>query len=499
MTSAPTAKGTQPARPRKGAAAQPPPGRDRAQLPPVRDPAARAAAGLAARKRTPLDSHAEFADGPGRPDPVAILTGQAATRVPELVPIRYGRMLVSPFTFYRGAAAVMAADLARTPSSGLVAQICGDAHLSNFGVFGSPERRLVFDLNDFDETHPGPWEWDVKRLAASMVIAAREVGFGRKERLRILLAAVGRYRAAMAQFAAMRNIDVWYANANLDQLGPQLESQLSKERRKRWKKSQTRFRSRDSIQAMNKLTTIVDGERRIVGDPPLIVPVNHLMPDKSREQLVLQIRHLLVQYRHTLQADRRVLLDSYEFVDMARKVVGVGSVGTRCWILLLTGRDDDDPLLLQAKEAPRSVLADHVRDVADRVDFSSEGERVVQGQRLMQAHSDIFLGWETAEGIDGQKRDFYVRQLRDWKGSAVVEDLDPATMRVYGETCAWTLARAHARSGDRIAIAAYLGDDDTFDRAVAKFSERYADQTVTDHAALADAVRTGAITAETGV
>jgi uncharacterized protein (DUF2252 family) len=463
------------------------------------DPAARVALGLAARKRVPLDAHAQFDPGADRADPVDTLLAQATSRVPELVPIRHGRMLVTPFTFYRGAAAVMAADLATTPTSGLLCQACGDAHLSNFGAFASAERRLMFDLNDFDETSVGPWEWDVKRLVASLVVAARERGFGRKVRADIVATTAAGYRQAMAEFATMRELQVWYARADLDEMGPQLAAQLSKTRRKRLAKAGAKARTRDSLQATSKLTTTVDGHRRIVADPPLIVPIADLLPDTDRAELEQQIRGLLARYRRSLLADRRHLFDAFDFVDMARKVVGVGSVGTRCWIVLFHGRDDDDPLLLQVKEAQRSVLADHVRDAGSRTRMRSEGQRVVNGQRLMQASSDIFLGWETAEGIDGQKRDFYVRQLRDWKGSAIVEDMDINGMRAYGALCGWTLARAHARSGDRIAIAAYLGEDATFDRAVVEFAERYADQNERDHARLAKAVKQGRVEAQAGV
>jgi uncharacterized protein (DUF2252 family) len=466
---------------------------------PGRDPASRAAAGQAARAVTPLESHAELPDRPDRADPIAILAAQATTRVPELVPIRHGRMSLSPFTFYRGAAAVMAADLAGTPSSGLVTHLCGDAHLSNFGVFASPERRMMFDINDFDETYPGPWEWDVKRLAASLVVASRENGFNRKARASVVLATVGRYREAMTQFAGMGELDVWYSRADLDELGPELASQLSKARRKQWSKRQAKARTRSSLQAMSKLSAVVDGRRRIIADPPLVVPVEQLMPEAAWEELETQIAALVTKYRRTLQTDRRHLLDAFTFVDMARKVVGVGSVGTRCWILLLTGRDDNDPLLLQAKEAQPSVLAKHVTDRRARTRYRSDGQRVVHGQRLMQAASDIFLGWETVEGIDGQRRDFYIRQLRDWKGSAIIEDMDPPTMRLYGSICGWTLARAHARGGDRIAIAGYLGDSDAFDRALVEFSERYADRTERDFAALTDAIATGRLEAQKGV
>ena len=457
----------------------------------------RAAIGIRAREIVPLDSHAEL--GGGRPDPVAIIGIQATSRVADLVPIRHGRMLGSPFLFYRGAAAVMAADLALTPSTGLMCQLCGDAHLSNFGAFASPERRLVFDVNDFDETCCGPWEWDVKRLAASMVVAARERDIGRKARSDIVLAVVGSYRRALEEFAAMGELAVWYARADLDELHPRLSEPLGKARRKRLNKAGAKARTRDSLQATDKLTTLVGGQRRFVNDPPLIVPVDRLLPGADRAALTDQIDGLLARYRRSLQPDRQHLFDQFRVVDMARKVVGVGSVGTRCWIVLLHGRDDSDPLLLQVKEAERSVLADYVNNSRPVPRPLNEGQRVVTGQRLMQAASDIFLGWEAVEGMDGRRRDFYVRQLRDWKASAVVEDMDAAGLRAYGSICGWTLARAHARSGDRIAIAAYLGDSDAFDRALVEFAEQYADRTERDHAAMLTAVRAGRLEATTGV
>jgi uncharacterized protein (DUF2252 family) len=463
------------------------------------DPSVRANAGITARIRVPLLAHAELGAAQRRPDPVEVLLAQAVSRVPELVPVRHGRMLVSPFTFFRGAAAVMAADLAATPASGFQVQACGDAHLTNFGVFASPERRLMFDLNDFDETHPAPWEWDVKRLAASLVVAARGNGFDRKTRRKIVLDTVGGYRQAMIEFAGQKNLEVWYARADVDEIGPQLMAQLDKERRRRWDAALSKARTRDSLQAMNKLTAVVDGRRRFVADPPLLVPVEDLLPRMARAELEGQLRGLLHGFTSSLVSDRRHLLEAFEFVDMARKVVGVGSVGTRCWVVLLQGRDEHDPLLLQIKEAQRSVLAEHVRGTSGWERYRNEGERVVAGQRLMQAASDIFLGWETVEGIDGQRRDFYVRQLRDWKGSVVIEAMVPQALRLYGRLCGWTLARAHARSGDRIAIAAYLGEDDTFDRAVAEFAERYADVNETDYAALAEAVRTGRVEARAGL
>ncbi|WP_433383901.1 DUF2252 domain-containing protein [Actinoplanes sp. CA-142083] len=457
----------------------------------MRDPGSRAEAGREARKRVPVESHAEFAAAEGRRDPVAILQEQDATRVPELVPIRHGRMGLSPFTFLRGSAAVMAADLAATADTGLTVQLCGDAHLLNFGVFGSPERRLVFDINDFDETWPGPFEWDVKRLAASLAVAGRDNGFKRKERRAVTLAMTERYRRAMAEFAAMRDLDVWYAKADIDDLAVLLGDQLDKQRRKAVDKARTKAMTRDSLQAYKKLTTVVDGRRRIAADPPLLVPIADLMPEMDRLELEAQLRGLLAGYRDSLADDRRHLFDRYEFVDLARKVVGVGSVGTRCWIVLLAGRDENDPLLLQVKEAGRSVLASE--------DAQHEGRRVVTGQRLMQTASDIFLGWHRVPGFDGRTRDFYVRQLRDWKGAAVVEVMDPVGMRAYAALCGWTLARAHARTGDRIAIAAYLGEDAVFDNAVADFAELYADQTERDHKTLAAAVRDGRVQAKTGI
>jgi uncharacterized protein (DUF2252 family) len=464
-----------------------------------RDPKARAKEGRAARKRVPHASHAEWRPAGDRPDPIAVLAAQATTRLPELVPIRYGRMLVSPFTYYRGAAAMMASDLASTPVSGFVTQLCGDAHLTNFGAYASPERNLVFDINDFDETFPGPWEWDVKRLAASFVIAARDNGFGRKARAAIVQTTVGSYRKAMTTFAGMGELAVWYARADTSAAGRILSTPQAKQTRKRFERAEAKARTHDSLQALRKLTGVVGGQRRILADPPLIVPVQDLLPDVERKLLEEQIRGLLRDYRRTLPDDRRHLLDAFEFVDMARKVVGVGSVGTRCWIVLLRGRDDGDPLLLQVKEAQPSVIGPYIMDSGVLPCLRHCGERVVAGQRLMQAVSDIFLGWQTAEGIDGQVRDFYVRQLRDWKQSAVIEGMDTATMRSYGELCGWVLARAHARTGDRVAIAAYLGEDDTFDRALLEFGERYADQSESDHTALAAAASAGRIPVVTGV
>ena len=457
-------------------------------------PAERAARGKEARVAVPRDSHAVFDPGPDRPDPLALLAEQAKARVPELVPIRWGRMMVSPFTFYRGAALPMASDLATTPVSGLAVQACGDAHLSNFGIFGSAERRLVFDVNDFDETLPGPWEWDVKRLAASLEVAGRDNGYAGKDRREIVTATVASYRRAMRDFAGMTNLDVWYAHADIDQIRADFEAQMKKRQRKMADKGMAKARTRDSMQELAKLTHLVDGRPRIVADPPLIVPIADLLPKKmDQETFQAQIKDLLGKYRRTLETDRRYLLEQYEYADMARKVVGVGSVGTRCWIVLMLGRDESDPLFLQVKEAEASVLSRFV----GASKYANMGQRVVAGQRLMQATSDIFLGWQRTEaGLDGQQRDFYVRQLRDWKFSMPIEIMVPHGMRIYGELCGWTLARAHARSGDRIAIAAYLGGSDVFDQAITRFASAYADQNERDHKALVDAVAAGRITAE---
>jgi uncharacterized protein (DUF2252 family) len=457
--------------------------------------AERLARGKAARAEVPRSSHADFAPSASRPDPVALLESQAVTRVPELVPIRYGRMLVSPFTFYRGAALIMASDLSHTPRSGLMTQLCGDAHLMNFGVFGSPDRRLVFDMNDFDETLPGPWEWDVKRLAASFAIAGRDNGYPAKDRKKVLLSVADGYRTAMREFAAMPNMDVWYSRFDTATLLEEMKTQLDARTLKRSQAAMAKARTRDSMQALDKLTHVVDGERRIVSDVPLIQPVEEFGGEQEPEMLMDWLRAAARRYRSTLQSDRRHLLEEFRLVHAARKVVGVGSVGTRAWILLMEGRDDADPLFLQAKEAQPSVLEDFL----GRSRHSSNGERVVHGQHLMAAASDIFLGWLTFEGTDGESRDFYVRQLRDWKGSAVIESQTPPTMAYYGRICGATLARAHARSGDRIAIASYLGANDVFDRALAEFSEAYADQNERDYDALVAAEKSGRITAQRGL
>ncbi|MFE1174906.1 DUF2252 domain-containing protein [Streptomyces sp. NPDC058773] len=450
--------------------------------------------GRALRSEVPRSAHADYRPAAGRADPVDIIERQSAVRVPELVPIRYGRMLESPFRFYRGAAAIMAADLATTPSTGLRTQLCGDAHLLNFRLLASPERHLMFDINDFDETLPGPWEWDVKRLAASFAIAGRGNGFGEQVRAGIVRAACASYRERMREYADMRTLEVWYAHADMADVQAEEAQELGSRGRAGLSKIVAEARTRDTVQAFRKLTRKRGGEVRIAADPPLIVPLDDLLPDAERGRLEEQIRGVIHGYAGSLRSDHRRLLEQYRVVDVARKVVGVGSVGTRCWIVLMLGKDPDDPLLLQAKEADESVLAAYAGSAVQ----ANQGERVVSGQRLMQAASDIFLGWERATGIDGRQRDFYVRQLRDWKGIMPADMMVPVGMRRFAVRCGATLARAHARSGDRIAIAAYLGRGTVFDEALARFAERYADQNERDHAALGEAVREGRVTARPG-
>jgi len=467
-------------------------------------PKERIAWGKAARATVPLEAHADFRPAPSR-DPVALLMRQAETRVPELVPIRHGRMLVSPFAFYRGAAIVMADDLATTPTPGLRTQLCGDAHLSNFGAYASAERRLVFDINDFDETLPGPFEWDVKRLAASFMVAGRDAGYRRRDCRRFTVMAVESYRTAMLEFAALPILTVWHMQVDVENVVAQFRSGLNDKERKR---NRARFKgadaivakayTRDSLQAVGKLVTAIDGRRKIISAPPLIVPINelsryasHVDPIALRSMIV----GLLGKYRDTLQSDRRYLLDHFHLTDIAHKVVGVGSVGTMAWILLLESGLDNDALVLQAKQAQESVLAPYV-GASEHV---NQGERVVAGQRLMQATSDVFLGWVHAPTLHGPDADFYIRQLRDWKASAVLDQMDVVTFTRYARLCGWTLARAHARSGDRLAIAAYLGKSNRFDNSIADFAETYAEQNERDHAALAAAVALGAVEARTGV
>jgi len=462
-------------------------------------PAERAARGRELRNEVPRSSHAEFEPAEHRPDPVDMLAEQSASRLPDLVPIRYGRMLASPFSYFRGAALPMAYDLSGTPVTGISVQACGDAHLGNFGLFGSAERRLVFDINDFDETQPGPWEWDLKRLAASLEIAARENGISKRQRLAMITAAAARYRLTMRMFAGQSNLKVFYASADIDAVRRRLRERLTTRQQSVLDRGAAKARTRDSMQALDKLTRVVDGRPRIVADPPIVVPLASLVP---ADMDCTEVEELLVKtidgYKRTLPADRRHLLDQYrhEVADVARKVVGVGSVGTRCWIMLMLGRDSSDPLFLQLKEAGPSVLSQFV----GRSRFENQGQRVVDGQRLMQATSDIFLGWYRMNPApDGSVRDFYFRQLRDWKLSLDTEAMSPDGLSYYGEVCAWTLARAHARSGDRIAIAAYLGSGDTFDKAIAEFASRYADQNERDFAALGEAATSGRVLAQRGV
>jgi uncharacterized protein (DUF2252 family) len=482
----------------------------------------RRAMGAQARTRAPRTAHAQWAPAAGRRSPVALLVAQETTREPDLVPVRHGRMMVSPFTFYRGAATIMAEDLKDTPSAGLNVQLCGDAHLLNFGVFGSPERRLVFDLNDFDETLPGPFEYDVKRMAASFVIAARDAGFSRVDSSAAALASVSAYREAMAGFAGQRTMDVWYASLDEDEIKRAMRDvvaesagaakqqkggakqgkkaaknakgqlAMAKQAEKRAEEISAKAHAHDSMQALSKLAELVDGRYRIVSQPPVIVPLRDappgLLPANIEESLEQQFR----DYRATLQPDRRHLLEQFEIVDVARKVVGVGSVGTRCFIALLQGRDSSDPLFLQAKEATASVLEGHL----PRSRYRQPGQRVVQGQRLMQAVSDIFLGW--TRGVD-VSRHYYWRQLRDMKGSVEVEGATPLGVNLYAGLCGKTMARAHARSGDPVAIAAYLGSNDSFDRSIEAFSQLYADQSERDYDEFASAVKDGHLEAVEGV
>jgi uncharacterized protein (DUF2252 family) len=462
-------------------------------------------AGRKALERVPLSSHKGWMVDPSRADPVSLLEAQNVTRDADLVPVRHGRMSASPFTFYRGAARIMAEDLKDTPTAGFEVQLCGDAHLSNFGLYASPERSLVFDLNDFDETLPGPFEYDVKRMAASFTIAAQNNGFSKEDRRAITRTSVRAYREAMRNFAQMGTLETWYARISEDDLRAGVDAVVRKARKvessktidkakKRAAKLLLKAHSSDSLQALSKLAEVVDGRYRIVSNPPVVVPLREVgstygvSPDEFEGIIHDQFR----AYRTTLQYDRRHLLQRYEFVDAARKVVGVGSVGTRAFIILLQGRDDQDPLFLQLKEATSSVLESHLK----KSRFTQPGERVVQGQRMMQASSDIFLGW-TKGAQEG--RYLYWRQLRDMKGSFVVEDALPVGLDFYAGLCGWTLARAHARSGDAVAIAEYLGDTEAFDKAIGDFSERYAEQNGIDFNHFEAAIRFGRIQAIVGV
>ncbi len=476
-------------RPVAGAAAEPPP--EKVAHPPV---AERAARGRGVRTSCPRQVHTAAAIEAR--DPVALLEANAPARIEELAPIRYGRMLTSPFAFYRGAAAIMAHDLAPLPRTGLRVQLCGDAHLANFGGFASPERDFVFDLNDFDETLPGPFEWDVKRLAASFEIAGRNRGFTEAERTAGVLAATRSYRTAMREFAPMSNLAVWYSHLSASDIEAKLIAEHDTKRLKALARATEKARTHDHVRAFHKLTHVVDGIPKIVSDPPLIVPVDDLLTGfDDRGALVDVVRSILRGYRRTLQKDRRWLLEQFSYVDLARKVVGVGSVGTRCWVVLMLGRDADDPLFLQIKEAEDSVLEPYL----GRSKFQNRGQRVVEGQRLMQASSDIFLGWHRTTGLDSHQRDYYCRQLWDWKSSVDLEAILPRGLVLYAESCGWTLARAHARSGDRIAIAEYLGKGDAFDRALAQFASVYADQNERDYEAVRTAAASGRIKVEEGL
>ncbi|MGO9904132.1 MAG: DUF2252 domain-containing protein [Solirubrobacteraceae bacterium] len=452
----------------------------------------RAARGKAERAEVPRSVHREWSAPSARRDPVELLEEQAESRVPELVPIRYGRMLVSPFTFYRGAAYLMAADLAGAARTGLRVQLCGDAHLSNFGGFAAPDRRLVFDVNDFDETLPGPFEWDLKRLVASFAVAGRDLGFPGKERRGVNLAVTRAYREAMQDLASMKTFDLWYSRVDAEALLAQFQSAASAKRRKLMDKNLAKTRAKDSLRAFSKLTTIVDGEPRIISDPPLLVPVEDLSDGRDIEEFARSVNR---GYRRTLQGDRRHLLERFRYVHAARKVVGVGSVGTRAWIMLMVGRDNDDPLFLQLKEAQPSVLEPFL----GKSEYASHAQRVVEGQRLMQAASDIMLGWHGVAGLDGVERDFYFRQLWDEKGSAIIEGMKPRELAAYADICGRTLARGHARSGDAVTISAYLGSNDAMDQALADFAELYADQNELDYTALSAAVKTGRVKAQTGL
>ena len=455
----------------------------------------RVARGKAARAEVPRSAHGPWAPSRDRVGPVELLEEQAKTRVPELVPIRYGRMLVSPFTFYRGAALLMAADLAESAKTGLQTQLCGDAHLSNFGAFAAPDRRLVFSVNDFDETLPGPFEWDVKRLAASFAVAGRDRGFDDKQREKVNLAVGKAYREAMSGYAGRGNLDLWYTRVDVEDLMAEAQRVATSKERKRAEQNLAKTRTKDSLKAFAKLTEIVDGEPRITGDPPTVTPIDDLFPADRAQEFDAFLHDLFRSYRRTLPGDRGKLLERYRFVDAARKVVGVGSVGTRAYIVLLLGRDGNDPLFLQFKEAEASVLERFL----GKSEFANHGQRVVEGQRLTQAASDIMLGFVRLKGLDGVKRDFYIRQLWDEKGSALVELMEPTIMSFYAKACASELARAHARAGDAIAIASYLGTNDAFDRALALFAESYADQNERDYDTFSEAVKNGKITAETGV
>ena len=442
--------------------------------------------GKALRASVPREAHAEWTPTPDRPDPVELLRSQGKSRVQALLPLRYERMSVSAFTFYRGGALIMASDLSTTPTTGIEVQACGDAHISNFGLFSSPERRTVFDINDFDETLPGPWEWDVKRLAASVEICGRDNGFTKKQRKAAVLACVQGYRESMARFAEMGHLDVWYAHLDVDTLHAKVASDLDAESVKSADKVLAKAKAKDSARAIRKLTEVVDGQLRIVSDPPIVVPVRDLVAQNANDRFAERfdekalerlMRAILAEYRTTLSPDKRQLVSGYTAVDLAHKVVGVGSVGTRAWIIVMQGADENDPLVLQVKEAQESVLERFVGKSKHR----QHGERVVTGQRAMQTASDMLLGWCRLPGEDGRMKDYYVRQLWDGKGSIDLSLLSPEKLKLLAQACGWTLAHAHARTGDRFAISSYLGNSDKFDKAIAKFAVAYANQNELDY------------------
>lgn len=451
-------------------------------------PEERRAEGRERRKAVPRSAHGDWAPAPDRPDPVALLEEQGEQRLPWLAPVRRGRMVASPFTFFRGAARIMATDLAATPDSGLRVQACGDAHLSNFGAYASPERQLVFDANDFDETLPGPWEWDLKRLAASFTIAAQASGFSAKAQRATTAEAVAAYRTAMAEMAGMRELDLWYDHLSIQELAQVPGVIDSKAGRKRMSRFVAKAQAKDSLQALRKLAVEEGGRWRIRSQPPVLVPLRDLPDERGPDELAEIVQRALDDYRSTLPDHRAHLLDRFQPIDIALKVVGVGSVGTRCLIVLLEGRDRGDPLFLQIKEATRSVLEEHL----PKSRYRNSGRRVVEGQHLVQAASDVFLGWTRSTA----GRDFYVRQLRDWKGSVVVEAMDPTQLRSYARVCGWTLARGHARTGDRCAIAGYVGRGVALDRSMVAFAEAYAAQNAEDHAAFAQAIADGQLEAD---
>ena len=458
-------------------------------------PAERSAFGRGTRAKVPRSSHGEWAPPGDRTDPLEILALQATTRIPDLVPIRYGRMAASAFAFFRGAAAVMAADLSHVDRSGLDVQLCGDAHLSNFGGFASPERDLIFDVNDFDETLPGPFEWDLKRFAASLEIAARSREFDDTTRRSIVAQGSCSYRTAIREFAEMRDLEIWSSHLDAKVIDERWGGLATRKMLANVQRRVAKAQSKDHLAALAKLTTEVDGELRFVENPPLLVPAESLFTDVHSKQMRDSLFDALTQYRHTLAADRRRLLDKYEFIDLARKVVGVGSVGTRCWVALFVGRDNDDPLFLQVKEAEAAVGEPFL----GTSEYHHHGQRVVEGQRLMQGASDIFLGWDGFRGEDGVSRDFYLRQLWDWKLSVDIENMAPDALGIYAQVCGWTLARAHARSGDAIAVGSYLGSADRFDRAMCQFADSYANQNELDFESLTRAIADGRVEATMGV